>query len=100
MSFETTKHFLGDEIDLENTDTGELITVPGTVYRYLSSTMSNDKIFELILKESELEHMREVMYDSANRLFFGQSTKTDTPRTPCEASRSPLPCQRGEGARI
>ena len=44
--FEKTQHFFGDLIDLENTETGELVTMPGIVYRYLSGTMPDQEIFD------------------------------------------------------
>ena len=67
--FEKTQHFFGDLIDLENTETGELVTMPGIVYRYLSGTMPDQEIFDQVLRESELEHMREIIGNKADALF-------------------------------
>jgi hypothetical protein len=93
--FETTKHFLSNDIDIENLETGEMITVEGTVYRYLSGTMSNEKIFDQVSKEIELNHIREIYNDKASRFirnYYGrQSTKTEPP--------GPLTMPKGGGAR-
>ena len=67
--YEKTQHFFGDLIDLENTETGELVTMPGIVYRYLSGTMPDQEIFDQVLQESKLEELREIIGNKADALF-------------------------------
>ena len=69
IAFEKTKHLFGDLIDLENPETGEMVTMPGIVYRYLSGTMPDQEIFDQVLQESKLEEMREIIGRKADALF-------------------------------
>ena len=60
--FETTEHFFGDAVDIEYTETGELVTVPRIEYDYLSRTMTDAQIFEVVSQEIEnfiLKHFQE-----------------------------------------
>jgi hypothetical protein len=59
--FETTEHFFGDAIDIEQTETGELITVPKREYEYLQRTMTDAQIFAMVSQEIEQEALRCLM---------------------------------------
>lgn len=48
MLIEKTEHFFGDAVDLENIITSEMVTIPISLYRELSRTMFDDKIFQTV----------------------------------------------------
>ena len=50
MMIQKTEHFFKDAVDLENPDTGEMVTLSMSLYDSLSKSMADVSIFDYVIK--------------------------------------------------